>query len=205
VGDTPKKGAVEIATSLIKTPGHTRRMAAFVTVGTAVQVFVFSAISFISLLVTDEFKGPVWLASLILAVPHFAGLWAGVVGGHISDKIGKMPVMLTVSLAAGPIIYLLSLGTSWWLLPIVLLAMGICMYVAMPVSEAYVISHASPRNRSTILGVYYFASRGGPGILTPIIGKLADQYSFGTAFAAVGVGLLAIALVCAVPLWGSKD
>jgi MFS family permease len=113
--------------------------------------------------------------------------------------------MLTVSLAAGPIIFLLSLGTYWWLLPIVLLAMGTCMYVAMPVSEVYVISNSTQNNRSTILGIYYFASRGGPGLLMPIIGKLIDQYSFSTAFAWVGAALFVITLVCSLLLWGTKD
>jgi MFS family permease len=113
--------------------------------------------------------------------------------------------MLVVSLAAGPIIVLLSLGTHWWLLPIVLLAMGTCMYVAMPLSEVYVISNAKNSNRSTILGIYYFASRGGPGILMPVIGKLIDQYSFATAFAWVGAALFLIVLVCSLLLWGTRD
>jgi MFS family permease len=79
------------------------------------------------------------------------------------------------------------------------------MYVAMPVSEAYVIGNASQRNRSTILGFYYFASRGGAGLLTPAIGKLADQYGFAIAFTIIGVVLFVITLVCSLLLWGHKD
>lgn len=205
LGDMPIAGATESFAIRINPRGYLRRMVAFVAMGTAVQVFVYSTLSFIPLLVVDQFHGSEQAGAAFFALAQFAGLWAGPIGGHISDRIGKVPVMLTVGLAAGPLIYLLSLGTYWWLLPIVLLAIGVCMYVAMPVSEAYVISNASQHNRSTILGIYYFASRGGPGILTPIMGKLIDQFSFGHAFAAAGATLFVVALVCSLLLWGTKD
>jgi MFS family permease len=114
-------------------------------------------------------------------------------------------VMLTVSLIAGPIIFLLGLGTHWWLLPIVLLAMGVCMYVAMPVTESYIIDNVSNRNSTTVLGVYYFISRGGPALLLPVIGKLIDRYSFSAAFTVIGGTLFAVALICAGLLWGTKE
>ncbi|MDO9333767.1 MAG: MFS transporter [Dehalococcoidales bacterium] len=205
LGGTLKQVQTDSFAIRINQRGYVRRMIAFVTLGTAVQVFVFSSISFIPLLVVDQYGGLEQAGAAFLALAHFAGLWAGPIGGYISDRYGKVPVMLTVSLAAGPIIFLLSLGTYWWLLPFVLLAMGTCMYVAMPVSEVYVISNAKANNRSTILGIYYFASRGGPGILMPIIGKLIDQFSFSVAFAWVGAALFVIALVCSLLLWGTRD
>jgi len=104
--------------------------------------------------------------------------------------------MLVVSLAAGPILYLLSLTPYLWLIPLVLLAMGVTMYMSMPVAESYVISNVTARNRSTILGLYYFASRGGPAILLPIMGNLIDRYSFSVAFTAIGAALFAITLIC---------
>ena len=206
LGEVPQKLQAESFTILIRTRGYLRRIIAFLIMGVAVQVFVSSAINFISSLVDDKFLGPRWIAYAIVALPHIAGLAAGPIGGRISDRIGKIPVMLTVSLAAGPIICLLSLGTYWWLLPIVLMAMGICQYVAMPVSESYVISNASMRNRSTILGIYYFASRGGVlFVLSPIIGYLIKHFSFNVAFTTIGVALFAIALICSLLLWGTKD
>ncbi len=205
LGGTLKQVQTDSFAIRINQRGYVRRMIAFVTLGTAVQVFVFSSISFIPLLVVDQYGGLEQVGAAFLALAHFSGLWAGPIGGYLSDRFGKVPVMLTVSLAAGPIIFLLSLGTYWWLLPFVLLAMGTCMYVAMPVSEVYVISNAKANNRSTILGIYYFASRGGPGILMPIIGKLIDQFSFSVAFAWIGAALFVIALVCSLLLWGTKD
>jgi MFS family permease len=185
--------------------GYLRRMIALVTLGSAVQVFVFSTISVIPLLVTDQYLGSEQAGAAFLALAHFAGIFAGPVGGYLSDRYGNVPIMLAVSLTAGPVIILLSLGTYWWLLPIALIAMGTCMYVAMPLSEVYVISNAKENNRSTILGIYYAASRGGPGILMPVIGQLIDQYGFSTTFAWTGAVLFAITLVCSLLLWGTRD
>jgi len=85
------------------------------------------------------------------------------------------------------------------LVPLFILAHFICT------TESYVISNVSPQNRSTVLGIYYFASRGGPAILLPIIGDLIDKYSFSTAFTTLGIGLFTITLICTGLLWGTKE
>jgi FSR family fosmidomycin resistance protein-like MFS transporter len=205
LGDVPPKVQVASGNIPISKKINLRRMIAFVAMGAAVQVFITTAFNFVPLLVVDKFHGTEWLGAAILSVGHIAGLAAGPVGGNISDKLGKVPVMLAVSLAAGPIIFLLALGTHWWLLPMVLLALGACMYVAMPVTESYVISNVSTRNSTSVLGIYYFISRGGPAVLLPVIGKLLDSYSFSVAFTAIGAALFAVTLICSLLLWGTKD
>jgi MFS family permease len=203
LGDVPPKTQIKSAANNKKV--NIRRLIAFVAIGAAVQVFITTALNFVPLLVVDKFHGSEWLGAAILSLGHIAGLAAGPLGGNISDRIGKVPVMLTVALAAGPIVFLLGLGTHWWLLPIVLLSMGVCMYTAMPVTESYVIDNVSNRSSTTVLGVYYFISRGGPALLLPVIGKLIDRYSFSAAFTVIGGTLFVVALICAGLLWGTKE
>ena len=205
LGDVPPKIQADAANNSINKKINTRRLIAFVAMGAAVQVFTTTALNFVPLLVVDKFHGTEWAGAAILSLGHVVGLAAGPLGGNISDRLGKVPVMLVVSLAAGPIIFLLSLGTHWWLLPLVLLAMGACMYVAMPVTESYVISNVSNRNSTSVLGVYYFVSRGGPAVLLQVIGNLLDRYSFSVAFTVIGGTLFAVALICAGLLWGTKE
>ena len=205
LGDVPQKNQIDGKNISNNKKVNVRRLVAFVAIGAAVQVFTTTALNFVPLLVVDKFHGSEWLGAAILSLGHIAGLAAGPLGGNISDRIGKVRVMLTVSLIAGPIIFLLGLGTHWWLLPLVLLAMGVCMYVAMPVTESYIIDNVSNRNSTTVLGVYYFISRGGPALLLPVIGKLIDRYSFSTAFTVIGGALFAVALICAGLLWGTKE
>jgi predicted MFS family arabinose efflux permease len=205
LGESPKLTHVVDSINITNPPGYIRRIIAFVIMGTVVQVFVYSAMTFIPLVVTDSFFEQPWLGAVVLATGHVAGFLAGPLGGYLADKFGKIPVMLTVSLAAGPLVWLLGMVSQWWILPIIMLVMGACMYVAMPITESYVISNISSRHRSTILGFYYFASRGGVGIVSPIIGNLIDRHSFGMAFTVTGLSLFVITLICSFLLWGNKD
>lgn len=187
------------------TPGNTRRLIAFITLGIIIQITVFSVASYVPLFAVDSLKSSEQMAALLFSFFHFAGLWAGPIGGYLSDRLGKVPVMLTVCLIAGPALYLLNLTSLSWNVWAVLLLLGTCMYMGMPITESYVITHAPKRRRSTILGIYYFASRGGVGLVTPLIGYIADHYSFATSFTVLGGALLAIVLVCSAFLWGSRD
>jgi len=190
------------------TESRLRQLVPFIILGVVLQVLVFTAISFIPLFVVDHFKGSEEAGALMFALFQFAGLWAGPLGGYLSDRLGKVPVMLTVSLIAGPFVYLLNLVSLGWSLSAVLLIIGTCMYIGMPVSEAYIISHTSERNRSTILGIYYFASRGGPGLTMPVMGYLIDRLGFGTnvtSFTIIGAVIFAVTLGCSMLLWRSRD
>lgn len=194
-----------VTTATAPGPDNMRRLISFVIIGIALQVVTFSVNSFIPLFAVDQLQASKEASAILLAVFQFAGLWAGPLGGYLSDRLGRVPVMLTVAFAAGPAVYLLNQVSLGWSIWAILLVMGACQYVGMPVAESYVISHSPARSRSTILGFYFFASRGGPGLLMPAIGYLADRFSFGTAFAVVGGALLAIVLVCSLFLWGRRD
>jgi MFS family permease len=185
--------------------GSRRRLVTFITLGVLLQVLVISVASYIPLFAVDSLQTSAETGALLLSFFHFAGLWAGPAGGYLSDRVGTVPVMLAVSLIAGPALYLLSLGSLNWSVWLVLLICGMCMYIGMPVTEAYIITHAPQNRRSTVLGVYYFASRGGSGLTIPLLGYLADRYSFATGFTIIGMALLGIAIICTALLWGSRD
>jgi len=187
------------------TPVSRRKLVAFIILGVILQVSIFSSISFLTLFSVDHLKISETAAAGLLALTHSSGLWGGPLGGYLSDRIGAVPVLLFVCLIAGPFIYLLGLTSPGWSVAVVLLVLGACQYIGMPVTEAYVISHISERNRSTVLGFYYFASRGGPGLVTPALGYIIDRFGFGTGFTVVGAASLAIMVCCALFLLGKRD
>ena len=182
-----------------------RHLISFTILGVILQVLIFSTVSFMPVFAVDHLEASNEAAASLLAVAHFAGLVAGPLGGYLADRIGKVPVMLIVCLLAGPAIYLLNFVSFPWTISIVLLVMGTCQYVGMPISEAYIISHSAERNRSTILGVYYFLSRGGPGLIMPLIGYLIDNYGYYTSFNAVGAAMAAVTIGCFLFLRASRD
>jgi len=187
-----------------ETPSNPRRLVPFITLGVALQVLILSVISYIALFAVDDLQASEETGALLYSLFHFAGLWAGPVGGYLSDRLGTVPVMLVVSIIAGPALYLLSLTSLGWSVWLVLFVLGICMYIGLPVTEAHIITHTPEHRRSTVLGIYYFASRGGIGVIIPVVGYLADRFGFDTSFTIVGGALLGIVLICSVFLWGSR-
>ena len=76
-------------------PRRLRRLVAFVILGTASMVLVYSTISFIPLFIVDHFGGiSNEAAAAILSLVFFGGLWAGPLGGYLSDRLGGVPVLL---------------------------------------------------------------------------------------------------------------
>jgi MFS family permease len=139
----------------------------------------------------------------LLSIAYFGGIWGSPLGGHLSDRLGRIPVIIAIGLISGPVIYLLnhvSLGVSLYA---VLLLMGTVMHAGAPVVESYIISHVSPQKRSTVLGLYYVVSRGGPAI-TFLLGYLVDTYNFFITLSGVSIAMLAVAIVGMALLWGKR-
>ena len=184
--------------------GSLSRLIAYATIGTAGQVFIISTVAFIALFMVDKFKESAGSAALILAVVYFGGMASGPLGGYFSDRIGAPRMLIAAGLITGPVIFLLNIVPSVIVSFLVLLSLGALMYVLMPVSEAYIINQTNQRNRSTVLGIYYSASRGGSGFLTPGLGYLIDRLGFYTAFSIMAAVILVIVAICSLYLWLQK-
>jgi len=205
-----KKGVHELSISdshieAPSAPGRLRRMVPFLILSIVGHALIFSTISFIPLFIVDHFGISEEAAAAMLALVFSGGLWASPLGGYLSDRVGSVPVVLAASFIAGPIIYLLNLASYGWSISVVLLVIGMSMFICMPASEAYIINHTSERRRSTILGILYFGSRGGPGIIMPVMGYLIDQFGFYPTFTIISAALVIVTLVCSIFLWGNRD
>ena len=92
-----------------------------------------------------------------------------------------------------------------WSIYLVLFLIGMFAYMSMPVTEAYLMDHAHEQNRSTLLGIYYFAARAGMGITAPAIGYAIDRWGFGPAFTLFGWTLILIVIICAAVILIIRD
>ena len=182
-----------------------RRLAPFLVLTTFTQAVIISVVAMIPLYLVDHFGVAEAKAAALIALVYSSGLWVGPLGGQLSDRLGRVTVILVVCLVAGPVIYLLSLVPYGWGFGALLVAMGVIIYVRMPVSEAYLVSNSSDRSRSTILGIYYFGTMEGSGVLTPAIGYLIDRLGFHASFSIAAAAVLVVTLVCSIWLWGSRD
>jgi len=182
-----------------------RNLTVFIFLSTFTGAVIFATISFIPLFLVDHFGFAKERAGAFFALIYSAGLWASPIGGYLSDRRGRVPVILGICFLASPVIFALQFAPGEWGIFILLQLLGIIIYVRMPVSESYIIRHTSPRNRSTVLGIYFFGIMEGGGLLTPLAGHLIDHYGFPASFTISGSLLLVVTFICAFLLRGSRD
>jgi len=203
--ESVKKEAVVEKVSTPQKPGRLRRLVAVMVLSSAVSAVIVSTIAFIPLFMVDHFGVSEKTAAAFLAIIYSAGLWAAPTGGYLSDRLGKIPVLLTVCFITGPIIFLFNLLPYGVGIGAFFLFLGICLSVRMPVAEAFIVSQTSEQNRSTILGIYYFSAMESGGVLTPIMGYLIDRLGFFTSYTIAGASLLTVTLICSFFLIGARD
>jgi len=198
---TPGKTEPEVAASQDKISVISARppgLIAFLIMSTFASAITFSTLSFVPLFLVDHFGVAEEQAAAFIAIFFSAGLWASLLGGYLSDRLGRLPVFLVVTFMAGPVVYLFNLAPFGVGIGAVLLALGILQYVRMPVAEAYLIGQIPERRRSTILGIYYFGNMEGTGILTPVLGYLIDQFGFYTSFTIASGVLIVATVACSI-------
>ncbi len=186
-------------------PGYLRRLVPFMILSAFTQAVTFSVITFIPLFLVDNFGVGEGTAAAFLSIIYSAGLWASPLGGYLSDRLGRIPVVLAASLITGPLIYLLSLASYSLGIGVLLLIIGIVIYIRMPASESYIIGQSPARHRSMIYGIYYAAGIEGSALLTPVMGYFIDRFGFYSSFTIAGIAVVAMTLISSVFLWGRQD
>jgi len=179
------------------------RMGTFLVLTSVSAAAVLSVVAFIPLYLVDVHGYPEHSAAVAVALFYSTGLWAAVAGGYLSDRIGRIRVVVLFGLVAGPALALIDVSGSTVVTMGLLLFLGIGMYARAPASESYIVGHSPAGKRSTVLGLYYFGSMEGSGVLAPVIGYLIDHYGFHTSFMLSGLGLLVVAAACALILRGA--
>ena len=172
-----------------------RHLVIFISMSSFAGAIIFSANSFLPLYLVDRVGFRKETAGAFFALLYSGGLWAGPIGGYLSDRLGPIPVILTVLFVAGPVVYLYQFVSSWLGAAILLLMIGMIIYVRMPVSEAYIVNKTPEHNRSAILGIYFFTHMEGGGVLTPVMGYMIDRLGFSLSFTIAGVALVSVTLV----------
>ncbi|MBN1643845.1 MAG: MFS transporter [Dehalococcoidales bacterium] len=177
-------------------PGNRRRLIAFLSMSVLGGGAGMSVIAFISLYARDVLGASDQAAASLLSIIYFSGLWAGPVGGYISDKIGRVPIIVVTSLLSGVLVYLVQLPPLGFGFYAVLFVIGINNAFRMPVSEVFIMGQTSAKHRSTIYGVYYFTMQYTGAVFAPILGHIIDTYGFDACFTAASITTVAVTLVC---------
>ncbi len=162
---------------------------------------LLSSVAFIPLYLVDVHGYVEHRAALALALFYSTGLWAGIVGGYMSDRLGSIPVVALAALISGPALILIGVASSGLPVIALLLVVGIALYVRSPASESFVLAHSPARHRSTVLGLYFFGAMEGNGVLAPVVGYLIDRFGFTVAYQLSGFAMIGVALLCTLVLF----
>ena len=187
------------------TPGHLSRLVFFLILVGFTQAISMAIGPFVPLYLVDHFGLDEAAAAAFMGIIYSPGLWASPLGGYLSDRLGRVLVVLIACLAVGPLIFLLNVVPFVLGIGAILLIRGMFVFISMPAAEAHLVGQTSARNRSTVLGIYYLSTYGGGGVLTPVMGAIIDHLGFFWGFTIASVSLVVVALVCSIWLWGSRD
>ena len=186
-------------------PGYKRRLIAFLTMMVVGGGIGMSIMPFLTLYMTDELGASNALAGGLMSVVFSSGLWAGPVGGWISDKIGSVKMIIATGLLSGVLIFGFKYVTLGWSLYILLWLQGLNAAVRMPVTEVFIMSQAPAKHRSKIFGVYYSTMQWTGAIFVLPGAALLDKYGFDTMFTWAAVGVTVVAVITAFFIWDAKD
>jgi MFS family permease len=192
---------ISVSTEAPPAPGHKRRLITVIVLSSFTQALVMSIVSFIPLFLVDTFGTGKETAAASISLVYFMGLWAGPFGGYLSDRFGRVAIIITVCVMASIVVYLLNIAPYALGTGAILVLIGILMYINTTSAQAFIADQTSARNRSTMLGFYFFGNMEGTGVLTPILGYLIDHLGFHPSFTISGTAIIATIIVCSTILW----
>ena len=202
------RGAVpeEVSTDgIAEAKGRLRRLVAFLLLSVLTGGIVSSVFAFITLYAVDNFGASTTGAASFLAIMSFAGLWVSPLAGYLSDRLGRVPIIIAACLLSAFVVYMLNWAPYYWGMAALMLLLGVATFTRMPVSEAYIIGQTTERNRSTVYGIYYFSMTETGAVFAPIMGYLIDNYGFYDCFTWASIAIVVITVVGAFFLKGSRN
>ncbi len=150
-----------------------------------VRSFMVSALTtYLPVLLTEQ-GASLWFAGISLSVLEVAGVVGAMLGGSLSDRLGRRWILL-VSLVATPAVMLVFLVASGWVRFPLLLCLGFTALSMAPVIMA-LVQESFPRNPALANGVYMslsFIIRSGAVV---VVGLMADLWDMRIAFAVSAV------------------
>jgi len=160
--------------------------------------FMISALTtYLPIFMSEEGAG-LWLAGASLTVLEAAGVVGALLGGTMSDRLGRR-VVLFISMLTTPCLMFVFLASKGWVQFSLLLVLGFTALSVTPVLMA-LVQESFPENRALANGVYMalsFCLRSG---VVVALGALGDYFGLRPAFAAsAAIPLLGLPLILLLP------
>ncbi len=156
-----------------------------------------SLTTFLPIFLTEE-GADLWFAGASLSLLEIGGVVGALLGGAMSDRLGRRLVLL-VSMLTTPLLTFAFLTTDGWLQFPLLLLMGFTALSVTPVIMA-LVQESFPENRALANGVYMALSFVLGSVVVVALGAMGDLFGLRMAFTTSAViTLLGLPLILALP------
>jgi MFS transporter, FSR family, fosmidomycin resistance protein len=135
---------------------------------------------------------PLVSIGLIVSLFTVTGALSGLIAGHLSDRIGYKPIFYVSFVLSAPALLLMLFTQGFWTYVGAALA-GFFLFASIPLGLV-MAQKLAPRGRSMVSSLMMGLAMGLGGMMTPIVGSLAEVYSIRSVLAGVAV----ISLLCLV-------
>ncbi len=144
-----------------------------------------------------------WFAGASLSLLEAAGVGGAMLGGVMSDSLGRRRVLAASALAA-PAFLVMFLRTNGWLRFPLLVLLGLSLLSIAPVIMA-LVQESYPEYRAMANGIYMALSFSSASVGVLIVGMLSDSMGMRPAFLISGLTmLLAVPLISRLPRRGQR-
>ena len=145
-----------------------------------------------------------WVAGISLSIWELAGVAGALLGGTLSDHLGRRK-MLLAGIISSALIMLIFLNASGWLLAPILLALGFTGLSTTPVMLAMVQEHL-PQNRAVGSGLFIAITFLARPLAIFGVGRLGDAFGLETAYyLGALISLLAVPFIFLLPEFDSTS
>jgi MFS family permease len=149
---------------------------------TGVGIYVFYALQpyLLELYGDEQAYSIAGLAAAAVAGAQIVGGWGA---PHVRRLFGKRTTALILSAVAdGLVLALLGVAEAFWLGLALVVMGGLLAAAQMPIRQAYLNGMIPSRQRATVLSFDSLMGSSGGVVIQPVLGRVADVYSYGTSF-----------------------
>lgn len=184
---TNSKGLKDVVSSLKGALGELNKLMSVV----AIRTLFFTGLITILPLFFRMQKMPPQTIGYVLSLMLFSGVIGGLIGGFLSDKYGRKPVLVFSMVTATPLLLSFYYIESGW--KYLFLALAGAAIMASSSVTVVATQELIPENKATASGLSLGFAMGIGGLLVGLIGKFADLFGVGPA----------VILLSWLPLFGS--